>query len=80
MIIKREKCLNELIEKQGNKQFKYDYKEEVKDLGNVLLVNSYCLDENKQELAKGGCCYFKDGSIKEEIKAGIEGVLVVDIR
>ena len=65
---------------EWNEEFKYDYREEVKDLGNVLLVNSYCLDENKQELAKGGCCYFKDGSIKEEIKAGIEGVLVVDIR
>ena len=42
----------------------------MKDLGNVLLVNSYCLDENKQELAKGGCCYFKDGKInyKKSIK------------
>ena len=65
---------------EWNEEFKYDYKEEVKEIGNVLLVNSYCLDNNNQELAKGGCCHFKDGKIKEEIKAGIEGVLVVEIQ
>ena len=64
---------------EWNEEFKYDYKEEVKELGNVLLVNSYCLDKNNNELAKGGCCYFKDGKIKEEIEAGTQGVLVVEI-
>ena len=64
---------------EWNEEFKYDYKEEVKELGNVLLVNSYCLDKSNQELAKGGCCYFKDGAIKSEKKAGIEGTLLVEI-
>ena len=63
-----------------NEEFKYDYKEEVKEMGNVLLVNSYCLDNDNKELAKGGCCYFKDGKIKEDLEAGREGVLIVDIK
>ena len=64
---------------EWNEEFKYEYREEVKELGNVLLVNSYCITENNREFAKGGCCYFKDGSIKNEKKAGMEGVLLVEI-
>ncbi len=64
---------------EWNEEIKYDYREEVKELGNVLLVNSYCLDSDNKELAKGGCCYYKDGKIKADSKAGIEDVLIIEI-
>ena len=45
----------------------------------VLLVNSVCLSGNEEELAKGGAVCFLDGQIKEELPAGKEGVLMVQV-
>jgi len=38
-----------------------------------------CLSGNEEELAKGGAVCFLDGQIKEELPAGKEGVLMVQV-
>ena len=47
--------------------------------GRFLLVNSVSLSGNEEELAKGGAVCFLDGQIKEELPAGKEGVLMVQV-
>lgn len=64
---------------EWNESMKYEYAEQAEKCGNkVLYVNSYCLDQNSQGIARGGAALFSQGKIESEIPAGIEGVLVVE--
>mgnify|MGYP002515891491 CR=1 FL=1 len=45
----------------------------------TLYVNSYCLDSDDNEIAKGGAAVFKDGMIINEIPSGKEDVLIIKI-
>ncbi len=64
--------------KEWNEQIKLEYAEQVKELGScVLHVNSYCLEQEDENMARGGAAWFCDGSIKEELPAGQEAVLLV---
>ena len=64
---------------EWNESMKHEYAEQAEKCGNkVLYVNSYCLDQNSQGIARGGAALFSQGKIESEILAGIEGVLVVE--
>lgn len=65
---------------EWNTSIKYEYAKKAEMLGKpVLYVNSLCIDKaDEREIAKGGACYFFNGSIKSEIESGKEGVLVVE--
>ena len=66
--------------KEWNTEMKYEYAAQSKKIGGqVLLVNSVCFSGNEEELAKGGAVCFLDGQIKEELPAGKEGVLMVQV-
>lgn len=66
--------------KEWNTEMKYEYAAQSKKIGGqVLLVNSVCFSGNEEELAKGGAVCFLDGQIKEELLAGKEGVLMVQV-
>ena len=59
---------------------KYEYDTQAKLVcDNVLYVNSYCLDKEGNEIAKGGAIYYKKGNIEKEIPSGKEEILVVEI-
>lgn len=45
----------------------------------VLYVNSYCLNKDGDEIARGGAAVFEGGKILEEIPSGKENVLVVEM-
>lgn len=45
----------------------------------VLYVNSFCLDKQYDDIAKGGAVLFNSGSIVKETPSGKEDVLVVEI-
>lgn len=64
---------------EWNESIKHEYAEQAEKCGNkVLYVNSYCLDQNSQGIARGGAALFSQGKIESEIPAGIEDVLVVE--
>lgn len=64
---------------EWNESMKHEYAEQAEKCGNkVLYVNSYCLDQNSQGIARCGAALFSQGKIESEIPAGIEGVLVVE--
>lgn len=66
--------------KEWNEAIKYEYATQAKNIGtNVLLVNSYCLDVEEENIARGGAIMFKDGEIVKEEKAGYEKVLLITI-
>lgn len=49
-------------------------------LASLGFVNSLCLDKaSEHEIAKDGSCHFEKSKIIAEIKAGAEGVLVVEL-
>ncbi len=62
---------------------KIEYARQVKPIeAKVLYVNSVCLDEERKtevEVARGGAAVFHGGMIHDEIPAGTEGCLVVDV-
>ena len=63
-----------------NTAMKHEYAEQVASLGApVLYVNSLCIDKPEDDCAKGGAAVFAGGSIAQELPAGAEGVLVVEI-
>lgn len=63
-----------------NEEIKYEYaKQAGKICEMVLYVNSYCLDKEDHEIARGGSALFVNGKIDKEIPSGEEGVLVVEI-
>ncbi len=45
----------------------------------VVYVNSFCLDREGHEIARGGAAYFLDGRIKRQVPAGEESVLYVSL-
>lgn len=46
----------------------------------VFYVNSVCMDKpDNREIAKGGAALFDKSFIKEELPAGNEGVLIVEV-
>lgn len=44
----------------------------------VLYVNSFCLDRDGVEIARGGAAHFRGGRIVKDLPSGAEGVLVVE--
>ena len=42
-------------------------------------MNSYCLDTDDDEIARGGAALFQNGKIISELPAGEEGVLIIEI-
>lgn len=63
-----------------NTSVKCEYAERADKMsGKVLYVNSVCKDKEKDEIARGGAVLFVDGKIREEIPAGKEDVLIVDV-
>lgn len=65
-----------------NAEEKYAYAEQSMQLADkVLLVNSLCLDEveDNENMAKAGVLYFNKGKIMDELPAGQEGILVIEI-
>lgn len=65
---------------QWNKFEKYQYAKQVSELkSSVLYVNSYCLDKDDFEIARGGALYFSFGKIIDEIPSGIEGSLIIHL-
>lgn len=45
-----------------------------------FYVNSVCMDKpDNREIAKGGAALFDKSFIKEELPAGNEGVLIVEV-
>lgn len=65
---------------EWNNSIKYEYSIQAQRFcDKVLCVNSFCLDKDEDEIAKGGACYFEKGKIKEESLAGKESLLFVEI-
>lgn len=59
---------------------KKEYAKQAKKFNKLTFyVNSYCLDSDSNEIAKGGAAIFKDGMIINEIPSGKEDVLIVKI-
>ena len=65
---------------EWNKEIKIEYaKQAGKIATKVLYVNSYCLDKDEDEIARGGAAVFINGKILEEIPSGVEGILTAEI-
>ena len=65
---------------EWNNSIKYEYAEQAALCGDcVLLVNPYCADAEKTDVAAGGAAYFKNGSIAAEMPSGSSGVVIVEI-
>ena len=65
---------------EWNTTIKEEYAEQAgKIQTKVLYVNSYCLDKDGDDIARGGAAVFRGGKILEEIPSGKEEVLVVEL-
>lgn len=65
---------------QWNTSVKYEYAFQAnKFCKKVLYVNSGCLDQEGQEFARGGAAFFENGRIRQEIPAGREALLCVEV-
>lgn len=68
---------------EWNSSVKLEYADQAGLLGgDVLYVNSYCLDhvmKENEELARGGAVWFHDGVICRETLSGSESVLIVRV-
>ena len=67
---------------EWNNAVKFEYAEQAgKIKAPVLYVNSLCIDKSdRDEIAKGGAVLFDKGSVKEELPAGSEGILIVELQ
>ena len=66
--------------REWNNTIKHEYAEQAKQVcDTVLYVNSVCLDKEGEEYAKGGAALFRNGIIHQEVPAGREEVLFVEI-
>lgn len=65
---------------EWNNTAKFEYAEQAgKIKAPVLYVNSLCIDKSDcDKVAKGGAALFDNDSIKEELPAGKEGILIVE--
>ena len=65
---------------EWNTSMKYEYADQAGMLGGkVLYVNSFCMDKEEEEIARGGAVLFIDGKISHEVPAGKEDVLYVEV-
>ena len=66
---------------EWNNTVKFEYaKQAGKINAPVFYVNSVCMDKpDNREIAKGGAALFDKNLIKEELPAGNEGVLIVEV-
>lgn len=65
---------------EWNTSMKYEYAVQAGKIGGkVLYVNSVCKDREAAEIAKGGAALFLDGKISQEIPAGKEELLLVEV-
>lgn len=66
---------------EWNNTVKFEYaKQAGKINAPVFYVNSVCMDKpDNREIAKGGAALFDKSLIKEELPAGNEGVLIVEV-
>jgi len=65
---------------EWNSAEKYEYAEQAGKLeGKILYVNSFCLDKDEEEIARGGAVLFIDGKIEKEIPSGKEDILIVEV-
>ncbi len=63
-----------------NTVLKSEYAKQVKDIPAVVLyVNSVCLDQEGEDLAKGGAAVFYEGKIVQEVPAGSEQMLSIKV-
>ncbi|MGF3115072.1 carbon-nitrogen hydrolase family protein [Facklamia sp. P13064] len=66
--------------REWNTKIKQEYSEQSFKCGDkVLYVNSYCLDGEGYEIARGGAVFFEKGKIVSEVPAGKESVLIVNV-
>lgn len=66
--------------KEWNETIKHEYAAQAGIIGGkVLYVNSFCVDKEGDDIAKGGSVLFVDGRIEEEIPSGKEDVLIVEV-
>lgn len=70
----------DMHESKWNHSEKIDYARKAQELcDKVLLVNSYCLDDDQEDqMAKGGAVAIVRGRITKELAAGQPGVLLVE--
>lgn len=65
---------------EWNESIKYEYAVQAGRIGGkVLYVNSFCIDKETDEIAKGGAILFSNGNIDKEIPSGKEDVLVIEV-
>lgn len=65
---------------EWNKNIKYEYASQAALCGkDVLLVNPFCADREKEGGTAGACVHFRDGKIRNERPAGMTGVLITDV-
>ena len=65
---------------EWNNSIKLEHVKQAAKISNtVLYVNSYCLDEETEEIARGGASLFQNGKIIAETPAGKESVLYIEI-
>ena len=70
----------DFIFREWNDSIKYEYAEQAKQFCDmVLYVNSVCLDREGEEYAKGGAALFWNGIIHQEVPAGSEEILIVEL-
>lgn len=66
---------------EWNNTIKLEYAEQSGKINApVLYVNSVCVDKfDDSRIAKGGAAFFDKGLIKEELPAGKEGILILEL-
>ena len=65
---------------QWNTSMKLEYAEQAGLLcDNVLYVNSFCLDKEGEEIARGGAAWFHQGMIRRETPSGKEDILFLEV-
>ena len=65
---------------EWNTSMKYEYADQAgKVCQTVLYVNSYCIDKEGDEVAKGGSALYRNGGILQESPSGKESILIVEV-
>lgn len=65
---------------EWNTRIKFEYADQALQCGHkVAYVNSYCLDGQGEEIARGGAALFEAGRVRHEVPSGAEAILVVEV-
>ena len=65
---------------EWNAAMKHEYATQAGRISSkVLYVNSVCKDKAGDDIARGGSAMFENGSIVQELPAGLEGILIVEV-